>query len=154
MIFSRVLRLISRLQDLQVEWNRIAHPRCPSLRACGGQLKGKGKGLAHRDISLHVRDIQKFEQQAPIAGEVVIPMKKNMPKFGIPWGRWSNYDMHIFWGDGWLHHHGLIIDLGWYRHVSFADVCRIFVFFSQPLHTPFFYQDMGSTFGKEYHLLY
>ncbi|CAJ1387331.1 unnamed protein product [Effrenium voratum] len=28
-----------------------------------GQLKGKGKGLAHRDISLHVRDIQKFEQQ-------------------------------------------------------------------------------------------
>ena len=29
-----------------------------------GQLKGKGKGLAHRDISLHVRDIQKFEQQA------------------------------------------------------------------------------------------
>ena len=30
-----------------------------------GQLKGKGKGLAHRDISLHVRDIQKFEQQAP-----------------------------------------------------------------------------------------
>lgn len=47
-------------------------PRC----FCGGQLKGKGKGLAHRDISLHVRDIQKFEQQAPIAGEVGIPMKK------------------------------------------------------------------------------
>ena len=32
-----------------------------------GQLKGKGKGLAHRDISLHVRDIQKFEQQAGLS---------------------------------------------------------------------------------------
>ncbi|CAE7767550.1 NAM7, partial [Symbiodinium necroappetens] len=28
-----------------------------------GSLKGKGKGLAHRDISLHVRDIQKYEQE-------------------------------------------------------------------------------------------
>ncbi|CAE7357171.1 NAM7 [Symbiodinium natans] len=28
-----------------------------------GALKGKGKGLAHRDISLHVRDLQKYEQE-------------------------------------------------------------------------------------------
>jgi len=29
----------------------------------GGKLKGKGKGLAHRDISMHVRDLQQMEQR-------------------------------------------------------------------------------------------
>lgn len=47
-----------------------------------GQLKGKGKGLAHRDISLHVRDIQKFEQQAVTA----FTAAKGMP--WDPLGMW------------------------------------------------------------------
>ncbi len=62
------------------------------------------------------------------------------------WGRWSNLTLHIL-----LETVGSSTKVS--VHFSHADVCRRFVFCSY--HTfCIFYQDMGSTFGKEYHLLF
>lgn len=125
-----------------------------SLFACGGQLKGKGKGLAHRDISLHVRDIQKFEQQAPGASWVVSFFVSGISLCGVKQSKimgHANCNLHGWdknsrsWEVGFPRKTCRILNRlrkmiqdflgdGWLHHkgshFSHADVCRIFVYFS------------------------